>query len=81
MGYKVTEDIVNAPLSIEDKLSWHLVGNHYPPVDEAFIPVCIEAIDHARMGNWDTVLEYPNGLQRTVRHCIDGLHLELFVDG
>jgi hypothetical protein len=81
MGSDIAQAIADAPLSLEAKLSWHLTGNHYPPVDEAFIPVCLEAINLANLGYYDAELEYPNGLIRTVQHCIDGLHLEYFLEG
>jgi hypothetical protein len=80
MGSEIAKAIAESTLSLQDKLSWHLVGNHYPPVNEAFIPVCIEAIQLAEQGNYDAEVEYPNGLIRTVRHCIDGLHLEHFIN-
>jgi hypothetical protein len=80
MGHKIAQEIANAPLSLEAKLSWHLTGNHYPPVDEAFIPVCIEAIDKANNDEWDSILTYPNGKERSVSHTIEGLHLGAFLD-
>jgi hypothetical protein len=79
MGNQLARDIAEAPLTLEEKLSWHLRANHYPPVDEAFIPVCIEAIELAQMNLWKKELEYPNGLVRTVEYTIDGLHLEYFL--
>lgn len=80
MGHRTAQDIADAPLSLEDKLSWHLKGNHYPPVHEDFIPVCIEAITRANNGDYDSMLQYPNGRERTVGYTIGGLHLEFFLD-
>jgi hypothetical protein len=80
MGDSISQAIADAPLSLEDKLSWHLTGNHYPPVNEQFIPICIQAIKLANEGDYDSELVYPNGLVRTVRHCIEGLHLEFFLN-
>ena len=80
MGRKIAEEIADAPLSLEAKLSWHLTGNHYPPVDEAFIPVCVEAITKANEGDWDSILTYPNGRERSVSYTVEGLHLEAFID-
>lgn len=80
MGRKIAEEIAEAPLSLEAKLSWHLTGNHYPPVHEDFIPVCVEAITLANQGDWDSLQTYPNGLQRPVSHTVEGLHLEAFLD-
>lgn len=59
---------------------WHLQCNHYPPIHEDFLPVAVEAIDFANDGDWDSELEYPNGLTRTVAHTIEGLHLEGFLN-
>jgi hypothetical protein len=60
-------------------VSWHLSSNHYPPVHQAFLPVALEAIELANQGDWDFVQEYPNGIQRTVAHTVEGLHLDTFV--
>lgn len=79
MGNELARDIAQAPMSLEQKLSWHLQANHYPPVDAAFIPVCIEAIELAKMNAWNHTLEYPNGLERTVLFTVEGLHLEYFL--
>jgi hypothetical protein len=35
----------NLDVTLEQQLSMHLRGNHYPPIPQAMIPVCIEAID------------------------------------
>jgi hypothetical protein len=80
MGKKTAEEIAEAPLTLEAKLSWHLSGNHYPPVHEDFIPVCVDAITKANQGDWDSILTYPNGRERSVSHTVEGLHLEAFLD-
>lgn len=80
MGRQTAEDIANSPMSLEQKLSWHLQGNHYPPVHEAFIPVCIDAINRANEGDYTSLILYPNGIERSVSHTIQGLHLEAFLD-
>lgn len=79
MGYKVGTEIAESPLDMEAKMSWHLTGNHYPPIHEAFIPVAIEAVSLANTNNWDSLLLYPNGLQRTVAYTVENLHLEPFI--
>lgn len=81
MGRKIAQEIAQAPLPLEAKLSWHLTGNHYPPVHKDFIPVCVEAITKANEGDTESLLTYPNGLERTVAFTIEGLHLEEFIDG
>lgn len=67
-------------LNLEQAIAWHFGANHYPPVDRAFLPVALEAIALANDGEWDTELEYPNGLTRTVAHTIEGLHLDAFLE-
>lgn len=67
-------------ITLETAVGLHLRSNHYPPVHEAFIPVAIEAIDLANQGDWYAELEYPNGIERTVAHTIEGLHLGAFLD-
>lgn len=80
MGEQIARDIAAAPLGLRAKMEWHLVSNHYPPVNESFIPIAIEAIELARMGLWKHELSYPNGLTRSVLHTIEGLHLEAFLE-
>lgn len=67
-------------LRLEQALAIHLKTNHYPPVDDAFIPVAMGAIELANDGQWDAELVYPNGLTRTAGYTIEGLHLEHFLD-
>lgn len=67
-------------LRLEQALAIHLKTNHYPPVNDAFIPVAMGAIELANEGMWDAELVYPNGLTRTVAHTIEGLHLSAFLD-
>jgi len=72
--------IAESNLTIEEKLSLHLEGNHYPPINKTFIPVAQSAIEYAKHGEWDNVLEYPNGLRRTVEFTIENMHLEWFLE-
>lgn len=80
MGDKISKDIAAAPMSLESKLEVHLQGNHYPPIDRAFIPVAILALKWAKEGLWEEQLTYPNGLKRTVADTIEGMHLEFFIE-
>lgn len=81
MGYKTGIEIANATnLTMEERLSWHLQANHFPPIDEAFIPIAMQAIDAANTNNWDTAINMPNGLTRTVAFIVEKMHLEPFVN-
>lgn len=81
MGNQIAHAIAEAPLTLEQKMDWHLQANCFPPVPKEFIPVAVDAINRANDGDWDTYIEYPNGKTRTVRYTIEGLFLEAFVDG
>jgi hypothetical protein len=78
MGRAQAEEMASLT-DLSTAVSWHLKSNHYPPVHEAFLPVALEAIELASQGDWDTIQEYPNGIERTVAHTIEGLHLDTYV--
>ena len=80
--------IADAPMSLEDKLSWHFSVNLVPPVPTRMIPVAKQAIIIAQQGlDLDTQLDLPdgsthNGLSTTTaRDIIYGHYLQAFVDG
>ena len=58
----MAEAMAEANLSLEAQLEWHLTSNHYPPVPNSMIPVCIEAIDNANEGEWDKLVSLPEGV-------------------
>jgi hypothetical protein len=84
---EVSKLIAEAPLNLQQKLSWHLRGNMEPPAPEAFIPLAVQAVLLDSYGfDWDaTALTLPTGSrfegkdQATLRDIIEGHHLELFL--
>lgn len=62
MGYKSAVEISESELTIEQKLEWHLRGNHYPPVPSSMVKPCIEAIDLANQGYWSAEVQMPEGV-------------------
>ena len=73
-------------LTEELALEWHLQSNCYPPVHGAFIPMARKAIEHARAGEWNHLLEFPEGAGRhgqtePVQWVIEKLHLQAFLEG
>ena len=70
---------VDSLVSLEGALAIHLSSNHYPPVHPIFIPTCVEAINYATCGDWDVVIEMPNGVAKTVGGIVEGLHLSAFI--
>jgi hypothetical protein len=45
MGSITAIGLADTTLDLETQLKYHLQGNHYPPIPQSMIPVCIEAID------------------------------------
>jgi hypothetical protein len=65
MGRATAMDIAATEVSLEQQLSWHLAGNHYPPIPKAMVPVCIEAIDAYWEMDYDRLIQLPtDGLDR-----------------
>lgn len=80
MGRQLAQDIAQSDMPLEQKLQWHLASNHHPPIDDSFVKTAMVAIGLANTNNWDMVLNYPNGLTRTVAYTIEGMHLEPFLE-
>lgn len=74
----MAEWVRDGNLSLEAAIRWHLRFNHFPPVNEAFVPACVEAIDLIRSDDGDEPVFLPNGRTATAWQIIDGLHLEDF---
>lgn len=60
-------------------LTWHLTSNHYPPIHLDFLPIAQQALKLARQDDYDTIIDMPNGISKSVADIIDGLHLETFL--
>jgi hypothetical protein len=65
MGRMTAMDIATTDVSLEQQLSWHLSGNHYPPIPQSMIPVCIEAIDAYWEEDYNRLIQLPiDGVDR-----------------
>ena len=62
MGSLQATEMAQSGLSLEDSLRWHLQANHYPPVPEEMIPVCVEAIELYNEGLYRDEVELPHGV-------------------
>jgi len=86
MGRQYAEGITETGLPLEDQLRWHLRSNHYPPVPEIMVPVCIEAISEATDENWDKLIEMPAGVSyrgesaAPVWAIVEQHHLETWIN-
>ena len=87
MGKTVAKLIADAPLSLEQKMSWHLRGNMEPPAPESMIPVAVQAVQFDAYGfDWDTtMLDLPTGStyygknEASLRAIIEGHRLEFYL--
>jgi hypothetical protein len=65
MGRLTAMDIADTDVSLEQQIGWHLAGNHYPPIPQAMVPVCIEAIDAYWEMDTDRLIPLPiDGVDR-----------------
>lgn len=67
-------------IDLDTSLHYHLRHNHFPPVSAVFVDIAKQAIELANQGEYDTEIEMPNGITLEVRHIIEGLHLEFYLD-
>jgi hypothetical protein len=74
-------------LALENAVRIQLQNNHFPPIPEFFIPVCLQAIELANQGNYDDWVALPEGVTdaqsglstTTVSKLIEWAHLDFFI--
>ena len=88
MGRMTAIDLANNDygIDINEQIRYHLVANHYPPVPEIMVPVCVAAIDAVNdEGDWNKVLELPEGVSWRnltsvpVHAIVEGHHLDPWI--
>lgn len=88
MGTNFAHDLANEDfgLSLESQISLHLTTNHYPPVPNVMVAVCVEAITLANEGEWDAHVELPEGISwrgrdtAPVHSIVEAHHLHAWLD-
>lgn len=83
---KLTEMVIaNTDLPLEQKLKWHLHGNHYPPLPMSLVSACLEAIELARLDYYTAQVKLPDGLEYdglsilSVDELVEACHLDGFI--
>jgi hypothetical protein len=62
MGSLQATEMANSGLDIEQSLSWHLTANHYPPVPNYMVAVCVEVVEWINNGgDLNQRFALPNG--------------------
>jgi hypothetical protein len=65
MGRMTAMEIADTDVSLEQQLSWHLQGNHYPPIPQVMIQPCMDAIDACWEEDSNRLIQLPiDGLDR-----------------
>lgn len=49
-------------LTLEQAVSYHLQGNFYPPLPQAYVPLALEAIKWVHEGEFGVVINLPSDL-------------------
>lgn len=86
MGALQLEAMRDSALSERDVMTWHLQSNHYPPPPAAMVDTCLQALERARAGDFDTQLDLPQGVTwrgaatAPVSAVVDGYHLHAFLE-
>ena len=62
MGRIFAEDLSASELSLSEQITYHLRGNHYPPVPVSMVTPCVEAINAYNTGDPDQLIELPDGI-------------------
>lgn len=85
MGATAAADMIHHA-GIDRALSWHLQSNHYPPVPQSMVPVCLAAIDAINEGEFYRAIDLPDGIlwrgesAAPAWAVVEGHHLEPFID-
>lgn len=85
MGRLQAEAIAEMSIPLDTQIEWHLRANHYPPVSNTMVPVCIKAIELANDGDWSTWIDLPKGVlyrevpQAPVYAVVEKHHLEAWI--
>lgn len=85
MGRNFATDLAEF-VDIETAVHIHLTSNHFPPVPTSMVSPCLEAIALANDGDYDELVELPDGItwrgaaSAPAWALIDGHHLEPFIN-
>ena len=85
MGSVYAEGLTEIGLTLEDQILVHLTSNHYPPVPKFMVEPCIEAIDKANEGDWNSMITMPKGVtykgetEAPVSAIVEQHHLEFWI--
>lgn len=56
----MAEGVAAGALGLRQAIAWHLTSNHYPPVPEAMVDPCLDAIEAYDDGDVERLIELPD---------------------
>lgn len=59
MGMLNAMAITETETTLEQQISWHLQANHYPPIPQVMVDVCVKAIEAMKDGDVNRELLLP----------------------
>lgn len=68
MGSQIATELAGAEITLRQQLVIHLTANHYPPIPTTMVEPCVESIELARLGYWDTEINLPDGVMYHGKH-------------
>lgn len=86
MGRSYAEGIAATSIPLEEQIRIHLRANHYPPVPESMVPVCLAALNAAACDEWEKLIPLPEGISyrglnsAPASAIVEQHHLELWLD-
>lgn len=87
MGHNTAIDLAESGISLEQAITYHLRGNHFPPVPTSMVQPCIEAIEACNNEDYDAEIKMPEGITYRGRKTapasaiVEGHHLDAWLNG
>jgi hypothetical protein len=85
MGAQAAVSLTEMDIPVVAQIEIHLTTNLYPPVPSFMATTCVEAIDNANDGNWEKIVQLPQGVTFQGRDevpshtIIEGHRLEFWI--
>lgn len=84
-AHGLSESADDGMISLEQAVTIHLTANHYPAVPTIMVPVCVSAINLANEGDFDALVDLPEGITWRGRSdaptsaIVESYHLDAFI--
>lgn len=82
----MAEQVDTGGLSLYEALKYHLTVNHFPPVPEALVPVCVRIVEEQGQWGYDDTITLPEDVRwrgqttAPIQAVIEEFHLDSFLE-